>query len=108
MVRANKPANQPTAKSEQSRLLFLQSGTRYEGTLPDLDFDTAMFAQALLLLMNEGATVVCRPGSGCRSFGVAVWQGDAKYAPKWLYDDEEVNQWSSRVVEELTDKKTGD
>jgi hypothetical protein len=73
-----------------------------------MDFDTAMFAQAVLLLMQEGGTVVCRPGSGGRSFGVAVWQSDTKYPARWLYDDEEVNEWASTVIRELAGESAAD
>ena len=103
-----KMGQQPTAKSEQSRLLFLQTGTRFEPALTQFDFDTQRFAEAVLLLMAEGATVVCRPGSGGRSFGVAVWQNDVRYAPKWLYDDEEVNEWSDLIISQLTTEKAAD
>lgn len=99
---------QPTPKSELSRLLFLQTGQRYDYALTQFDFDTATFAEALLLLMAEGATVVCRPGSGGRSFGVAVWQNDVRYAPKWLYDDEEVNDWSNLIIGQLRKEEAAD
>lgn len=108
MVRGKPSQGDRTPKQEQSRLLFLQTGNIYDPGLLEFDPDAPAFLEAILLLMSEGGTVVLRPGSGGRSFGVAVWQGDVRYPPTWLYDDEEINAWSQKVVSQLKMAKTGD
>jgi len=54
--------------------------------------------EALLTIVASGATVVMRPGSGGRSLGIAIWEGDERHAPQWSYDAEELDQWASRIL----------
>lgn len=98
VARANK-GQQPTAKQDQQKLLWLQTGEHQGVTLADWDPKPEPFVQALLEVLATGATVVLRPGSGGRSFGIAIWEGDVRHAPKWLYDNEEVDDWASWVNE---------
>lgn len=96
MVRPNK-GQAPAAKQEQQKLLWLQTGTHEGETLADWDPKAQPLVQALLEVLATGATVVLRPGSGGRSFGIAIWEGDVRHAPKWLYDNEEVDQWAESI-----------
>lgn len=95
-----KVPNQPTSKSEQSRLLFLQ-GTKVEITVANLDPKPEPFVQALLLLMAEGMTVYLKPGSGGRALGIGGWAGEDRVPYTWLYDEEEIDSWSAKVIRNL-------
>lgn len=97
MVRG-KQNSQPAAKSEQARLLWAIGGVRNEPTVDDWDCKTDLVVEALLAVVASGATVVLRPGSGGRSVGIAIWEGDERHAPTWCYDSEEVDNWASKVT----------
>lgn len=104
MPRPNK-GQQTTAKSDQARLLWGTAGRRHEPTLAEWDPKAEPFTQALLEILASGATVVLRPGSGGRSFGIAIWEGDERHAPKWLYDNQEVDEWAAWVNERVAATK---
>jgi hypothetical protein len=88
--------NQPTPKSEQSRLLFLQ-GAQQSSKVVDLDPKAQPFVEALLLLLGEGMTIHIRPGSGGGSIGIGGYDGDTRIPYKWLYDNEEIDDWAESV-----------
>jgi hypothetical protein len=69
------------------------------GSLSDWDADTAVVTQALLEIVSTGSTVVVRPGSGGRSLGVSIWEGDTRHPPKWLYDSEELTAWAQGICD---------
>lgn len=94
------PYKGPTVKSEQARLLFLQGG-RAEITLANLDPKAEPFLEALLLLMTEGVTVHLKPGSGGRCIGIGGWAGEDRLPWTWLYDEEEIDSWSAKVIGNL-------
>lgn len=89
---------QPTAKSDQARAIWGMTGGRLEPTLAEWDPKQVEFCQAVLEILATGATVVMRPGSGGRSFGIAIWEGDERHPPKWLYEAEEVDAWASSIL----------
>lgn len=97
------PYRTTPAKSEQARLLFLQ-GASSGGGLVNLDPKPEPFLEALLLLLNEGVTVHLKPGSGGRCVGIGGWAGEERLPWQWLYDDEEVDAWASKVIENLRPK----
>lgn len=104
-----KPANnQPTTKSEQRRLMWGQVGA---GTAPELaswDPKGDQLVEALLAIVATGATVVIRPGSGARSIGIGIWEGDERWPPTWLYDTEEVDQWSWKIIQRVKSQEAAD
>ena len=99
-----KPSNQPTPASEQRRLLFLQ-GAQDTSTIADLDPKPEPFVQAILLLLAEGATVSLRPGNGGRSVGIGGYHGEERLPTKWLYDNEELDDWASLIIRNLGGRK---
>lgn len=98
MPRANGKSNQPTPKSEERRLIYAQFGAYPESSLADWDPKGQKFSEALLQVVADGATVVLRPGSGGRSVGIAIWEGDVRHAPQWCYEAEEIDQWADAVL----------
>lgn len=101
-------SRQPTAKSEQARTLWGSYGQRNDPTLTDWDPKTEPLIAALLEVLASGATVVLRPGSGGRSVGVAIWEGDQRHPPKWCYDADELDQWAEWVQTQLTGERAAD
>lgn len=97
MPRASKSSQQPTAKSEERRLIYAQFGAYPESTLQDWDPKPDQLVAAILQVVSDGATLVIRPGSGNRSIGMAIWEGDARHAPKWCYDGEELDEWAAAI-----------
>lgn len=94
------PYKTTAPKSEQARLLFLQGG-RAEITLANLDPKPEAFVEALLLLLAEGVTVHLKPGSGGRCIGIGGWAGEERLPWTWLYDEEEIDSWSLKVIGNL-------
>lgn len=91
---------QPTAKSEQQRTIYGSFGKVERDTVSSWDPKTEVFTEAILQLVDDGLTVVLRPGSGRRSVGVALWEGDVRDAPVWFYDAEELDAWAAWVIEQ--------
>lgn len=98
----HKPTKQSpvSPKDEQRRLLFLQ-GTNDSSSIPDLDPKAQPFTQAILCLLGEGMTVHLRPGSGGRSIGIGGYLGDDRIKTTWCYDEEEIDAWASKVLDNL-------
>lgn len=68
------------------------------------DLKTDTFAAALLEIVGSGATVVLRPGTGGRSLGIAIWDGDVRYAPTWCHAEEEADAWAARVIRSVQEQ----
>lgn len=92
--------NQPTPKSEQARLLWGSKRVRMQPALTDWDPKQVELVQAIFNVLESGSTVVFRPGSGNRSIGVAIWEGDHRWPPTWCYDQDELDEWAAGVNEE--------
>lgn len=82
-----------------------QTGTQFEYKLSEWDPDTAIVVQAILELLEDGLTVVIRPGSGGRAIGIAIWQGDNRPPAKWFGDQDEMNAWCTTIVEAAIARK---
>jgi hypothetical protein len=99
------PRGKPTlltpAKQQQRKILWDQTGEAQEWALMDWDCKTEPLVEALLGVLASGATVVLRPGSGGRSVGVAIWEGDVRHSPTWCYEPEELDSWATRILERL-------
>lgn len=98
MPRPTKKETSPAVKQER-RLIWEQTGSYGFATVGDFDPKSQMLADALLYVVSTGATVVLRPGSGNRSLGIAIWEGDVRHAPKWVYDAEELDEWSLSIIQ---------
>jgi len=85
---------------EERRLIWNQGGGRNEPPISDWDPKPEPWAQAILEIVASGCTVVFRPGSGNRSMGIAIWEGDARHPAKWVYDSVELDEWASEIVDQ--------
>jgi hypothetical protein len=97
MVRKN-ALSAPKAVVEERRLIWNQTGQRNTPLLTDWDPKEGMLVEALLEVLASGATVVLRPGSGARSIGLAIWEGDARHAPEWCYEASEIDDWARGIL----------
>jgi hypothetical protein len=97
MVRS-KAAAKPTVASEQRRLMWGIPGGREADSLARWDPKQQPLIEALLAIVSSGASVFLRPGSGGRSVGIAIWEGDVRHAPTWCYDTEELDEWAESIL----------
>lgn len=86
------------AVTAERQLIWAQFGSYNHATVGDFDPKAEALVEALLHVVSTGATLVLRPGSGGRSLGIAIWEGDFRGAPQWLYDSEEVDNWATTVL----------
>jgi hypothetical protein len=87
-----------------------QTGKPLEVGFLDWDPNTAQFFQAIMEVLASGAQVFLRPGSGGRSIGIAIWEGDDRHPATWFYEWEELDQWTAGVVakgEAMRARKSG-
>ena len=89
---------QLTPKQEQNKLLWAQLGSVYEPAVNEWDPNAEVLVSALLEVVKSGATLVLRPGSGGRSIGIAIWEGDVRHPPIWIYETEELDSWAIKVM----------
>lgn len=94
--RAKKP--ETTVPKVAIQQWWHQTGTQYEYQLSEWDPDTATVVQAILELLDDGLTVVLRPGSGGRAIGLAIWKGDDRQPAKWFGDQDEMNEYCTNIV----------
>jgi hypothetical protein len=88
----------PAAVVTERALIWAQTGARNEPTLDEWDPKAETVVEALLCIVATGATVVLRPGSGGRSIGVAIWEGDHRHPPEWLYEAAEWDDWANAIL----------
>jgi len=91
------PTPAEAAATGQRNILWGMGHDPAARALTNWDPDTARLVQAILLVVESGATLVIRPGSGSRSIGVAIWEGDMRHPPTWVYDEDELNTWAQRI-----------
>jgi len=96
-VPRGKSDGQPTPKSEQNRLLWLQTGQRADPLMRDWDPKAQPFLEALMEILSSGCAVMLRVGSGGRAVGIQIYEGDFKHQPKWIYDAEELDEWAAGI-----------
>lgn len=98
MPRAQKQV-QAAALNKQQHVLWDIPGGQVVDTIDRWDPKTEVFTQAILEIVATGATVVVRPGSGGRSVGIAIWEGDFRHPPKWLYLTEELDEYCESILQ---------
>ncbi len=86
-----------SAKAEQARLLWLDTGQRADPLLREWDPKTEPLVSALLEILSTGCAVMLRVGSGGRSVGIQIYEGDHKHPATWVYDTEELDVWADRI-----------
>jgi hypothetical protein len=91
-------STQTPAKVEQQRLLWEQTGSFDGNGLEQWDPKTQELVDAILTVLSTGSSVFIRPGSGGRSLGIAIWEGEVRHKPKWIYDAEEMDQWAEGIL----------
>jgi len=79
-------------------MMWGMNGATQAPSLTQWDPKQESFVEALLEVLASGATIVLRPGSGGRSIGVAIWEGDTRHAPQWCYEAEELDNWSQGII----------
>jgi hypothetical protein len=94
-----KGSRETAAKLAQNGSLWGDYGTHDVYELTGWDIKQQAFIDAVLAIVSSGATLLVRPGSGGRSIGIAIWEGDFRHSPKWCYGSEEVDQWAADVIE---------
>lgn len=93
---------QPTpAVQEQRRLLFEMVGGNPGDSLRQWDPKAETVLEALLGIVDAGAVVLLRPGSGGRALGIAIWEGDVRHPAKWLYETAELDEWALVILKRL-------
>jgi hypothetical protein len=102
-----KGGRETAAKLAQNGALWGDYGTRDVYELTGWDFKQEPFIEALLEVLSSGATVVFRPGSGGRSIGIAIWEGDIRHAPMWCYGSEEIDRWAEDVIRRVEGMRVG-
>lgn len=97
MPRAKRVPSTP-ARIAQDNLWAAITGAAPDYTVADWDPDAAAFLQACLEVAASGSSVFIRSGSGGRSLGIAIWEGDNRYPATWFGEHEELDEWTRRVV----------
>ena len=85
------------AAREQAQLLWGMGVDPYEAGVLGWDWQDAVFCEAVREVLSSGASIFMRPGSGGRAIGIAIWEGDHRHPPKWLYEGAEIEEWATGV-----------
>lgn len=86
---------------EQRRLLFDMVGQHEGEHLRQWDPKCGPLVEALLGIVDTGAVVLLRQGSGGRALGVAIWEGDVRHPAKWVYEAAELDEWAQVILKRL-------
>lgn len=92
------------AERTQAHLLWEQTGSVVDYEIGDWDCKPGVL-EAILAILSTGSAVFLRPGSGGRAVGIAVWEGDTRHAPKWVYDASELDDWAEWVRQRAEERK---
>lgn len=93
-----KGSQESTAKLQQNGALWATFGKSSVIQVASWDPKQVEWVQAILEVLTTGATVVIRPGSGGGSLGIAIWEGDNRWPPRWCYMSEDIDAWSAEVL----------
>lgn len=103
-----KGVRETPAKLAENRTIWGQFGKTDVGyAITGWDFKPS-FVEAILEVLQSGSTVVLRPGSGQRSIGIAIWEGDFRHPPTWCYQPEEVDMWAESIMERVKRQDAAD
>lgn len=86
---------------DQRRLLWEMTGSIGGEGLRQWDPKAQSVVDALLAVLSTGAALFLRPGSGGRAVGIAIWEGDTRHPAKWLYEAQELDDWSLLILERM-------
>jgi hypothetical protein len=75
-----------------------QAGRPLEFDLLDWDPKPNKLFDAVMQVLASGAQVFIKPGSGGRSFGIAIWEGDDRHPATWFYEVEELDAWCEGTI----------
>lgn len=89
------------AVQDQRRLIWSMTGVTEGESLRQWDPKAQSVVDALLAVLSTGAAVFVRPGSGGRAIGIAIWEGDTRHPAKWLYEAEELDEWSQLILKTI-------
>lgn len=102
MPRKTRPAAGDDAGAKGFIAQWVMQTGDYPGvTLTTWDPKCEQLITAILGIAQTGATVVMRPGSGGRSIGIAIWEGNERHPSQWLYTTEELDEWAETVIARL-------
>ena len=99
-----KPGQESKQKLIANRYVWDAVGEIQTNSVGGWDLKSEQFSAALLEVVGSGATVVLRPGTGGRSLGIAIWDGDVRYAPVWCHAEEEADGWAAKVLQTVRDQ----
>jgi hypothetical protein len=99
-----KPGQESKQKQVQNRYAWDIIGEVQTNSVGGWDLKAEAFTEALCEIVGSGATVVLRPGTGGRSLGIAIWDGDVRYAPVWCHAEEEADAWARKVLERVAEE----
>jgi hypothetical protein len=86
------------AKEKTNQLMWGQYGNVQYEPLTEWDPKQVTLVEAILTVLETGATVVLRPGSGGRAVGISIWEGDVRHPATWCYDGVELDTWAAAVL----------
>jgi hypothetical protein len=89
---------QPTAKSEQARLIYGSYGQSAAKGSVHWDPKSELLTAAIVQLIKDGCGVMFSSAGGGRMIGATIYEGDTKHPRKWIYDDEELEEWCLMVI----------
>lgn len=99
MPGGRRPSTQPTAKSEQRRLIYGTTGHVPAPGQNAWDPKSELFSEAVMCLIADGCGVSFSSAGGGRMIGITIFEGDTKHPRKWIYDDEELDAWAGSIIE---------
>lgn len=86
------------AKEATNQAMWGQYGRVQYEAISGWDPKQVQLVDAILAVLTSGAAVMLRPGSGGRSVGIAIWEGDLRHPPTWCYDGVELDSWAEGVL----------
>lgn len=95
----SKPTETP--RQMERRLIFGQTGEQQPLGESSWDPKPEPFAEAVTMLIASGCAVMFSSAGGGRMIGATIYEGDHKHPRKWLYDSEELDEWSLDVIARL-------